>query len=81
MNAQLEIKSEAGKAIVKRTPEIETFPKQSRNGPARQQRRERRKAAKAAAAAEEQPEEGGRNSVMNLIWKLSKLLMNLKTKE
>ena len=72
MNAQLEIKSEAIKTIVKLTAEIETFPEQSRNGPARQRRRERRAAARAPAAAEEvaagkqqehsEPEEGGGNS-------------------
>ena len=53
MNAQLELKSEAGKAIVKLTAEIENIPKQSRNGPAQQRRRERRAAARAAVAAEQ----------------------------
>ena len=76
MNAQLEIKSEAGKAIVKLTAEIETFPKQFRNGPARQRRRERHASARAATAAEEEvagkqqehsePEERGRNSAYNV---------------
>ena len=70
MNAKLEIKSEAGKAIVNLTAEVETMPRQSRNGPAWQRRRERRAAARAAAAAEQvvadqQPEhseeEEGRN--------------------
>ena len=72
MNAKLEIKSEAGKAIVNLTAEVETMPRQSRNGPARQRRRKRRAAARAAAAAEQvvadqhsehsEEEEEGRNS-------------------
>ena len=55
-NAHLEIRSEAGKATVNLTAEVEIPFKpqfQSRNGPARQRRRERRAAERAAAAAED----------------------------
>ena len=50
-NAQLEVKSEAGKATIKLTTEVEVPvpPKPSRNGPSRQRRRERRAAARADA--------------------------------
>ena len=53
MNAQLEIKSEAGKALIKLTAEVDIAPRhetRSRNGPARQRRREKRSAAEDAAA-------------------------------
>ena len=56
MNAQLEIKSEAGKAVIKLTAEVDIAPShetKSRNGPARQRRREKRSAARAAAVAED----------------------------
>lgn len=56
-NAQLEVKSEAGKAVIKLTTEIEippNKPARSRNGPARQRRRERRAATRAAAATVEE---------------------------
>ena len=53
MNAKLEIKSEAGKATVNLTAEVEPMPRQSRNGPARQRRRVQRAAERAAAAAEQ----------------------------
>ena len=55
-NAHLEIRSEAGKATVNLTAEVEIPFKpqfQSRNGPARQRRHERRAAERAAAAAED----------------------------
>ena len=57
-NAELVIKSEAGKAIVKLSAEVEIPPEKphvqsSRNGPARQRRCERGAAERAAAAAED----------------------------
>ena len=52
MNAKLEIKSEAEKAIVNLTADVEPMPRQSRNGPARQRRREKRAAARVAQAEE-----------------------------
>ena len=56
-NARLEIKSEAGKAVVTLTAEVDVRDEtpihehhvQSRNGPARQRRREKRAAARAVA--------------------------------
>ena len=56
MNAKLEIKSEAGKAVVTLTAEVDVHPQhrvQSRNGPSRQRRREKRAAEREAAANEE----------------------------
>ena len=54
INAHLEIKSEAGKAIVKLTAEVHVCPKhpaqQSRHGPSRQRRREKQAAEREAAA-------------------------------
>ena len=58
-NAQLEIKSEAGKAFVKLTAEVEaTSPPgvRFRNGPARQRRREKRAADRADAVKAADPE-------------------------
>ena len=52
MNAHLDIKTEAGKAIVTLTAEVDVHPHhrvQSRNGPSRQRRREKRAAAREAA--------------------------------
>ena len=51
-NAHLDVKSEAGKAIVHLTVEVDVQHQhraQPRNGPARQRRRERRAAAREAA--------------------------------
>ena len=53
VNAHLEIKSEAGKAIIKLTAEVDVCPQhpaQSRRGPSHQRRRERRAAEREAAA-------------------------------
>ena len=53
INAHLEIKSEAGKAIVKLTAEVHVCPKhpaQSRHGPSRQRRCEKHAAEREAAA-------------------------------
>ena len=58
-NAQLEIKSEAGKAVVKLTAEVDAFPPDHarfRNGPARQRRREKRAANRADAEKAAEPE-------------------------
>ena len=52
-NAHLDIKSEAGKAIVTLTAEVDVHPQhrvQARNGPSRQRRREKGAAAREAAA-------------------------------
>ena len=53
MNANLEIKLKAGKALVTLTAEVDVHPHhhvQSRNGPSRQQRRERRASERQAVA-------------------------------
>ena len=53
VNAHLEIKSEAGKAFIKLTAEVDVCPQhpaQSRRGPSHQRRRERRAAEREAAA-------------------------------
>ena len=59
MNAKLEIKSEAGKAVVTLTAEVDVHPQhrvQSRNGPSRQRRREKRAAEREAVeVVEEKP--------------------------
>ena len=54
MNATLEIKSEAGKAVLKLTAEVNVLAPptiQSRNGHSRQRRRKRRAAEREAAAS------------------------------
>ena len=53
--AHLDIRSEAGKAIVSLTAEVDVHPHrvQSRNGPSRQRRSEKRATAREAAVAEE----------------------------
>ena len=54
MNATLEMKSEAGKAVLKLTAEVDVLPQphiQSRNPPSRQRRREKRAAEREAAAS------------------------------
>ena len=52
MNAHLDIRTEAGKAVLTITAEVDVHPHhcvQSRNGPSRQRRREKRAAAREAA--------------------------------
>ena len=54
MNATLEIKSEAGKAVLKLTAEVDVLPQphiQSRNPPSSQRRREKHAAERGAAAS------------------------------